>query len=66
MIIWVLGVEGSHLRYIIHYDVWENGKITQNQQAKLFKLDTINKTASTDKGDFDIIENYKNFKELGE
>ena len=64
MIAWVLGLEGCHLGYFIHYDSYINGVIKQNNKSPLLKLEVENKTFETKEGIFDIVSNYSTFLEL--
>ncbi len=66
MKIWILGLKGSRLGYVVYYDSFIDGKIHQNNEANILKLDVVNKSITTDKGQFDIIDNYREFLGLEE
>ncbi len=64
MKVWVLGIEGCHLGYKIHFDLFANGKIWQNKTDNILVLDIVNKTVETERGKLDIIDNYREFMSL--
>jgi len=63
---WILGFEKMEFTYIVHMDTFIDGEVIQCQQSRFYKLDLVEKTIVTDMGTFEVIEKYKQFKELKE
>jgi len=61
---WVLGFEKSGFTYIVHMDTFIDGEVIQCQHSRFYKLDLVEKKLVTDMGTFEVVEQYRDFKEL--